>query len=137
MTLKKILLPLHPFTVPLSGLKAGRNHFEWDADSSFFGIFDNTDITDAALHVTADVMLHGGGVAVSCHIEGTVTTVCDRCLGRLEIPVDTGFDDDDYVLADTLDLSQDVYDYVLLSLPMVRTHPEGECDEDTVKFLGK
>ena len=35
-----------------------------------------------------------------------------------------------------LDLSQAIYDYVCLSLPMQRVHAEGECNPDTVRFLG-
>ena len=33
------------------------------------------------------------------------------------------------------DLSQAVYDFVCLSLPLQRLHPEGECDPNTVRFL--
>jgi uncharacterized metal-binding protein YceD (DUF177 family) len=35
------------------------------------------------------------------------------------------------------DLSQAVYDYVCLSLPIQRVHPEGECNPDTVRFLSQ
>ena len=34
-------------------------------------------------------------------------------------------------------MSQIVYDYVCLSLPLQRVHPEGECNPDTVRFLGQ
>ena len=33
------------------------------------------------------------------------------------------------------DLSQAVYDFVCLSLPLQRLHPEGQCDPNTVRFL--
>ncbi|MBQ1648310.1 MAG: DUF177 domain-containing protein, partial [Bacteroidales bacterium] len=36
-----------------------------------------------------------------------------------------------------LDLGQIVYDYICLSLPMQRVHPEGKCNPDTVRFLGR
>jgi uncharacterized metal-binding protein YceD (DUF177 family) len=36
-----------------------------------------------------------------------------------------------------LDLSQAIYDYVCLSLPMQRLHADGECNPDTVRFLGQ
>jgi uncharacterized metal-binding protein YceD (DUF177 family) len=34
-----------------------------------------------------------------------------------------------------MELSQVVYDYVCTSLPMLRVHPDGECDPATVKYL--
>jgi uncharacterized metal-binding protein YceD (DUF177 family) len=34
-----------------------------------------------------------------------------------------------------LDMRQVVYDYVYMSLPIQRVHPEGECDPETVKYL--
>ena len=34
-----------------------------------------------------------------------------------------------------LDLGQIVYDYVCLSLPVQRVHPDGECNPEAVRFL--
>ena len=34
-----------------------------------------------------------------------------------------------------LDLSQTVYDYICLSLPVQRVHEDGGCDPETVRFL--
>ena len=35
-----------------------------------------------------------------------------------------------------IDLGQVIYDYVCTSLPLVRVHPDGECDPEVVKYLG-
>lgn len=128
---------MQPFTIPLGSLKAGRNHFDWEADGSFFATFGNDGIQDAGLSMSVDVLYRDDAVRVSCRIEGSVTTTCDRCLETLVIPVDTGFEDEDFEAADLLDLSQDIYDYVCISLPMVRVHPDGECNEETLKYLSK
>ncbi|MCQ2139986.1 MAG: DUF177 domain-containing protein [Bacteroidales bacterium] len=123
----------------------------------FFGSFDNSEILDADVSVDVFVEKSGKYIGVDGVLSGTVTVQCDRCLSDLSLPVDVDFklsvkfgeeplealpaengereivfvpeDDTD------LDLSQTIYDYVCLSLPMQRVHPEGECDPETVRFL--
>ena len=55
----------------------------------------------------------------------------------LEIGVETGFSESYTPEGGELDLSQDVYDFVIISLPLRRAHEEGECNEETTKFLSK
>lgn len=124
------MLPLQPFVVSLRGLKAGRTHFDWKADGEFFGTFENSEILDADLEIGVDVDNLVEKIEVNCTIDGTVTVICDRCLERLTLPVHTSFFEDE-----TLDLTQDIYDYVCISLPLQRVHPEGECNPETVKYL--
>lgn len=128
---------MQPFIVKLIGLATGRTEFNWAADAEFFGNFGNEDITAADVKVTAQVINHGTTVDVVCNINGSVTVPCDRCLDDLEIPVETGFEESYVPEGEDLDLSQDVYDYVCTSLPLQRVHPDGECNEDTIKFLSK
>jgi uncharacterized metal-binding protein YceD (DUF177 family) len=51
--------------------------------------------------------------------------------------VETSFEEQYTPEDDELDLSQDVYDYVCTSLPLQRMHPEGECNQETTKYLSK
>ena len=111
---------------------------------------------DAGLRVAAAALQSGGFIGVRCEIRGSVTVECDRCLEALVLPVETSFrlsvkfgprdehtetEDGEIVMlpygeAD-LDLSQFIYDYVMTSLPMQRVHPDGECNEDAIKYLSK
>ena len=68
---------------------------------------------------------------------GEITVPCDRCLEPLELSVDTGFSLDFSPEGDELDFNQEVYDYICTALPMQRVHPEGECNQETTKFLSK
>ena len=128
---------MQPFIVKLNALPSGVSHQEWRADGSLFGIFGNSDILDADLSIKLKLHNHGVTVDAECGIEGTVTVQCDRCLEDLIIPVATSFEESYVVEGDELDLSQDIYDYVCISLPLQRVHPEGECNEETVKFISK
>ena len=142
------------FLMPLSGLAPGRTSFLWHVRKAFFGEFDNTDILDADISVEAIVEKEGKDIYLDLALDGTVKVICDRCLSEVELPVEAAprfvirFDpsapemegDREVLVADDpagLDLHQVVYDYIYMSLPIQRTHPEGECDPDTVRFLGR
>lgn len=137
MIIPKKLLPLQPFCIPVNILKAGRNQYKWHADGEFFGIFGNSEIKGADLDIEVSVDYDDFSIEVSCRITGSVVVTCDRCLEDLTLAVDTAFEDDGFDDVDVLDLRQDIYDYVCISLPMVRTHPEGECNRETTKYLSK
>ena len=89
-------------------------------------------------------------MALDLSITGNVTVKCDRCLADLTVPVDVqvpfsvmfssyaadadedGDGADEVILLDSdsadIDLSQIIYDYVSLSLPIKKVHPDGQCD---------
>ena len=140
------------FIIPLSGLAAGRKTFRWQVGKAFFGEFDNTDIQDADIQVDVVLAKVGKDLFVDLTLDGTVTVICDRCLSPLALPVEASprfvvrFDpsapemegDREVLVAEdpaALDMRQVVYDYVYMSLPIQRVHPEGECDPETVKYL--
>jgi len=145
------------FIIPLNGLQAHQSGHSAHVGKEFFEEFENDQILDADVKVNATVEKSGKYVGIDLDLEGTVTVPCDRCLEPLTLPVDehpcfsVKFSDTasegDYdessgreilVLPESdafLDLGQIVYDYVCLSVPIVKTHPEGECNPETVKYL--
>ena len=149
------------FIVPLNGLAQGRTSFRRRVGKEFFEYFENSEILDADLDVLVEVEKSGRFIGIDCVIEGNVTVICDRCLEDLVIPVNTGFkqsvkfgdrpvseedcDSDEMEgereivripLSETdLDLSQAVYDYICLSLPVQRVHKEGGCNPEAIKYL--
>lgn len=144
------------FIIHLGSLPAGLTESCCSTGKEFFGSFGNTEIIDASLEVKTVVEKSGQYTGIDCIVKGMVTVPCDRCLGNLEISVDTtimlsikygdGSPEDrnegerEIIClpekdAD-FDMSQIIYDYACLSLPMHRVHPEGECDQDVVARLG-
>jgi len=128
------------FIIPLNGWAAGERKFRFHADTEFFHKFDNIEILDADVNAEIRVTKEGmQKVEAVLHLQGTVTVPCNRCLEPVLIPVEANPSE---VLAPgeeevDWDLSQAVYDYVCLSLPLQRVHPEGECNPDTVRFLSR
>ena len=145
------------FIIPLNGLAAGKNEFFVHAGKDFFESFDNEEILDADLQIRILVEKSGRYIGVDCDIEGTLTVECDRCLDPLKMPIEdqvrlsvkfgeeeaseVGQESEREVIFvredDTeLDMSQIIYDYACLALPMQRTHEEGGCNPETMKYYG-
>ena len=139
--------------IPLNGWAAQKQEFLFKAGVEFFQAFENEEIKDASINVACQASKRGTDILLDLVITGSVTVVCDRCLEDLSLPVDTDAElilrtreggeesaDGREVLVHEpsekeLDLGQVVYDYVCLSLPMQRVHPEGGCNPDVVRFL--
>ena len=169
MIFRIFFLPLHAqiylkvmentdFLIPLNGLASGKTVYRWTAGREFFEEFGNSDILDADLKVEAEVEKSGHYIGIDCHIYGSLTVECDRCLCDLAVPVDTlgkfsvkfgsgdgaasAAEEDGREIvflpeADTdLDLGQIIYDYACLSLPVQRVHEEGGCDPEVIRHLG-
>ena len=144
------------YIIPLNGLTTGKNEFFWQADKEFFENFENSEILDAQLDITAVAEKSGRYVGIDCDVYGHVVVECDRCLEDLEIPVDVeirlsvkyGEESSDelqagereilFVPEDSteLDMGQIIYDYVCTSLPMQRVHDEGECNPAVLEYFG-
>ena len=144
------------FIIPLNGLATGKNEFSWTVGKEFFESFDNSEMLDAQIDAQVVVEKSGRYVGVDCEVFGNVVVECDRCLGELELPVDVEirlsvkYGEEDSLeesqpgerevifVPDTeaeLDMSQIIYDYVCLSLPMQRVHDEDECDPEAMRHL--
>lgn len=145
---------LNQIDIPVRGLKQGRHSFKFEIDGEFFKGYGNTQILDAGCTVRAEVVRHQTIMKVNCLVSGFVVTQCDRCLEDLVLKVDferemtVGFGavelegtgaEEDVVLIDPtqgeLNINQFIYDYVCLSLPIVKVHPEGKCNPDVEKYL--
>ncbi len=141
--------------VALNGLPSGKSNFGGRIGEEFFAGFGNTEILDADVEVRASVEKSGSYVGIDLLLKGSVTVSCDRCLEDLSLPVsrtvllevktgaEASEDQQDgprevlYLSQDNteLDLSQTVYDYVCLSLPLQRHHEDGGCNPEAIKHL--
>jgi uncharacterized metal-binding protein YceD (DUF177 family) len=143
------------FIIPLNGLAAGESRFSWHAGKEFFESFDNTEILAADLDIEVVAEKSGRYLGIDCEVDGKVVVECDRCLEDLDIPIGTdimlsvkyGSEENSeehqegerevlFIPQDEaeLNLSQIIYDYVCLSLPMQRTHGPGGCNPDAMKY---
>ena len=143
--------------IPVKGLALGEHTFRFEIGERFFQTFGNSTIKDADCTVLVHVVRHQTLLDVTCQVLGFVVVECDRCLEDLTLKVDiephlmVGFGsvdveedlsgDEDVQVIDPsekeLNLNQFVYDYVCLSLPLVKVHPEGKCNPEMLSYLSQ
>lgn len=148
------------FIIPLNGLKQGRTRFSWKAGAEFFRNFDNKDIKDAEILVDVEVEKSGTYLGIDAEVSGNLTVACDRCGVDVSLPVRSRISQsikfgtepvsgEEIVVSEEderetvylpedggeLDMSQTVYDFACLALPMKKVHPDGECDPVALRFL--
>lgn len=138
-------------TVRFSGLKSGQYHYDFTLDSEFFDRYKNEEIEGGNVVFRVEMEKKERMLLFSFHFEGKLETSCDRCLGKMEVPVegeetlcvrfsDTETSDDEETVimpesATEIDLAQWLYEYVAVRLPMQHMHAEGECDPETMRLL--
>ena len=140
--------------IPVKNVVKGSQSFDFKVDKSFIDEFGNDFVLDTDCDVHVDEEKKGSWIEVLCKIKGKVVVECDRCLDPLALDVDqeellvvrfdsdpeTVEEDDDNVLIlsedeTELDLGQVVYDYICLSVPIFRVHPDGQCNPDMLARL--
>ena len=138
-------------TIRFSGLKPGVYEYGFTLGRAFFERFKNDEIVDGEVQISAHMERLEHTLMFSFSVDGKVTVECDRCLAPMEVPItgteslcvrfsDTETTDDEDVVvlpehAYELDLSQWLYEYVAVRIPMQHMHPEGECDPAVAAYL--
>jgi len=142
--------------IRFKGLKNGKHTFAFDIDGTFFEPFGNAEIKTAVCHVDVEMDKQSRMLELLIHITGYVEVPCDRCLGLFQLPRDiletiyvkvsdteVAKSDDILIISEKeheLDISQILYEFIILSLPYRCIHPvdrEGKsnCDPDMIKQL--
>ena len=139
--------------IQFSGLKPGKYEYEYVLDKTFFEGYENEELRDGKVIFKVILERRERMLLFTFAFEGKVKSICDRCLGELDVPVegeeklcvkfsDTETSEDEDVVflpegAYQIDLAQWMYEYVAVSMPMQRVHPEGECDEEMLKYISE
>lgn len=132
------------FKLMLKSLPEGKHSFEYHLDKQFFSNMENTDVRDADVKVDLTVDHRGGAYALSFHLTGTLTVLCDRCLDELPLDIDATYDltvkygdeyndDSDTLLVipesdNYLNVAYMIYDTAVLAIPPRHVHPQGKCN---------
>lgn len=124
-----------------SSFKDGQIAF--DIDDDFFAAIDGM-INRGNLKTTVDCRCTGSMYKFEIHSVGSIVVPCDRCLADLELRIDTVdelvvklgeeySDEGDCVIVPeaegVIDLAQYIYEFIVLSMPIVCTHEPGKCDD--------
>ena len=130
---------LNEFLIPFIGLKLGKHQFEFQINKKFFEHFDYDDFESCDIKVNVvfekkSSMLelnfkHKGTVYVPCDLTGEMFDLPVKGKMRLVVQFGEQFNNDhDELLIlphgeHQVDLSQNIYEMIVLSLPLKRVHP--------------
>jgi uncharacterized metal-binding protein YceD (DUF177 family) len=137
------------YDIPLSGLKEGSHTYDFEVDRDFFDGYEAAEIRECELKIHTILLKRSAHMELSISLQGRVMIECDRCLelywqeveseNMLLIKYGDQWEevDDEVVMIpygdSSFDLSQFIYEFAHLALPMQRVHPdsitgEGSCD---------
>ncbi len=140
------------------GLKPGIHHFNYELGDVFFGHFPESQVKRAKVFVDLALDKKERLFVLNFDISGSVATDCDRCGQPFDLPIYGNYTlyvkvgdkreedkDNEEVMwipesESQLDVSGPMYEFIHLSLPMVKVHPdtrEGKpgCDPEILKLL--
>lgn len=143
------------YCLELPKLKQGEQLFEFNLGDDFWSMFHGGLITNGVVHFQVVVTKFTNHLSALYRASGAVELPCDRCMQPFEAPVSCsqqviyGYEknipqeDADFISISRnqvfLDISQELYDFVCLSLPAKRIPsdcPGKRCPEDVLKRLG-
>ncbi|MBO5585030.1 MAG: DUF177 domain-containing protein [Bacteroidaceae bacterium] len=125
--------------------------FEYDIDDAFWGHIDGL-IQRGKLHTTVTCISANAIYKFRVQSVGTVIVPCDRCMSDLELRIETTdvlnvklgdeyVDEGDCVVVPEaegrIDLAQFIYEFIVLSMPIVCCHEPGKCDDAMMHELSR
>ncbi|MCD4696046.1 MAG: DUF177 domain-containing protein [Bacteroidales bacterium] len=149
---------LKDFIIPYKGLSLGEHQFDWDLSQAFFELLKNQDIMDCNVHVALSLEKQERMLILEFDISGHIEVECDRCLGKLKMPVQINEpyyikfgsereeeSEEILIIPETeyqLDVSVLIYDFISLSLPIKKVHGKDKegislCDPKALKRLNQ
>ena len=147
---------LNNFRIPAHFSSSGTKEYDFEIDDSFFAHFDYGELEKGNLTAMVKVIYSSRQVQLDVRISGIVELVCDRCLDNFSKRLDShyilygkfghGTDQEDLDViwipddASYIDLAPVLFEYINLSLPLKKIHPEDEdgnsmCNMDMISRL--
>jgi uncharacterized protein len=145
------------FVISFGHLEPGEYEFEFEIDDSFFQKFENSIIQKGKVDVLVVLERKESMLLLDFTMEGTVIVQCDRCLEDLSLDLQ-GYNElivklgdskeelsDDVIMIPAkeseLDVSQYIYEFLTLMIPMRNVHGDEEgdpgCDPEILKEMEK
>lgn len=133
---------LDHFSIPFKGLGNGVHEMNFLVDNEFFSAIEGAGIDNGKFDVLVTLTKQFDHTVLQFDIDGHTQTSCDRCTADINLPVNGQYElyvkfGDEKLSTDEilfihpetsiLNVAQLVYEYILLSLPIIKTY---DCDAD-------
>ena len=135
------------FRIPVHSSSDELTEYEFKVDDAFFAHFEYGEIEKGDLMVMIGVIYSSRQVKLELYLKGNVELICDRCLDTYIAELDIsytlygkfghGADQDDidvlWIPEDKhyIDLVPVLFDYINLSLPLKKIHPDDKGGNST------
>ena len=116
------------YTIAYRGLRSGLHDFHFKVDGGLFRAFGSTEIKDGDCDVSVALERGESMLTLDVNVDGSVVVECDRCLEDCNVPIHWLLP-----MEDEVDLTQYIYESIVLALPYQRVHPDGECNPDMLE----
>jgi len=144
------------FNIPIRGITEGHHTFKFEIGKQFFDLFEESEIKEGDLIAVTETEKTTSHIDLDIKISGNVRICCDRCLEMFDHPVECEnrlllkfgheLDDSDPEIVTLprdeheLDLKQYFYEFIYLSLPIQRIHPNdakgiSTCNAEMIQKL--
>lgn len=145
---------LNDYKISYTGLSLGKHEFDFEVNDEFFKHFENPELTNCNIDVFVDLEKRSTMIELLFDFEGEITVTCDRCGEELEITIggherlivqygDGSLEehtDDILVLPASehqIDLTQYIYEYIMVSIPQSHSHELKDCNPEVIKKLNE
>ena len=147
---------LKDFLIQFSGLKLGKHQFEFQVNNTFFSHFGYDEFNNSDFKVITILEKKSNMLEINFSHKGTVNVPCDLTNEDFDLPVkgkmklivkfgeEFNDDNDEYIILPheefQVDVSQYIYEMIVLSIPSKRIHPgvkDGTLQTEALKNLEK
>lgn len=144
------------YNIEFKGLKEGLHDYQFEVNDKFFVHFEESLVDNGEVSVKVELEKRSAFLKLSFALEGWLELVCDRCLDSYQQDVsletelfvkfgeEDEFEDGDNVIwvlpeEHAINLTQIIYEYVTLSIPLRHVHPvesgENGCNQEMIDRL--
>ena len=143
------------YVIQFAGLGLGIHEFEFEVKDKFFANFEGSAIDNGKFKIDLELNKQTNMLVLKFFIKGTTHVECDRCSDMFDLKVtgeqqlivklgEEDFGDNDEIIAlpfgeSEIDVSRYIYEFIVLSLPLRRLHPDVKgkttCNKEVLKKL--
>jgi uncharacterized metal-binding protein YceD (DUF177 family) len=131
---------LKDFDIDIFGLKNKTYEFDFEGDSGFFALFENSLVEKGSFNAALKLDKSSTMIQLHFRITGSIELTCDRSLELFDHPLEIEqdhilkFGEDNQELTDeieiinrntvTINVAQYIYEFIVLAIPMKKIHPK-------------
>ncbi|MEO1437238.1 MAG: DUF177 domain-containing protein [Bacteroidota bacterium] len=144
------------YLINLKSLKEGQQERAFQIGATFFEPFESSPVSKSDIRILLNIEKRSSHYLLDFQVEGSVKSDCDRCLDEIDLPVigtfqfsikyaDERREEEEVIFIlrsdDTYNISQLIYEGILLSMPMKKIGPDcdledGPCADKLDPFFG-